>query len=148
MLSSQYFDSGLSFTSHARNIYSTEISQPSPVTQSFINTPGQKVSPLAVLQADPVCRALSPGIWSSLDLRRQQNLKKLKRNTGKRQNRELKRKDGDGTFLQVQWLRRRTSNAGGPGSIPTWRTRISHAMQQKNYQVIAKHKGNTFELQE
>lgn len=105
MLSSQYFDSGLSFTSHARNIYSTEISEPSPVTQSFINTPGQKVSPLAVLQADPVCRALSPGIWSSLDLRRQQNLKKLKRNTGKRQNRELKREDGDGTFLQVQWLR-------------------------------------------
>jgi len=68
----------------ARNIYSTEISQPSPVTQSCINTPWQKVSPLAVLQADPVCRALSPGTWASLDLRGQQKLKKLKRNTGKR----------------------------------------------------------------
>ena len=31
-------------------------------------------------------------------------------------------------FLAVQWLRLRTSNVGGFGSIPGWGTKIPHAI--------------------
>ena len=34
-----------------------------------------------------------------------------------------------GTSLAVQWLRPRTSTARDTGSIPDWRTKISHAVQ-------------------
>ena len=33
------------------------------------------------------------------------------------------------TFLVVQWLRLRASNAGAVGSIPSWGTKILHAEQ-------------------
>ena len=36
--------------------------------------------------------------------------------------------DGCGTSLAVQWLRLQASNAGGPDSVPGWRTR-SHVLK-------------------
>ena len=33
--------------------------------------------------------------------------------------------------MAVQWLRLRASNAGGPGSIPVWETKIPHAVWPK-----------------
>ena len=34
-----------------------------------------------------------------------------------------------GTSLAVQWLRLCTPNAGGPGSIPRWGTKVLHATE-------------------
>ena len=39
-----------------------------------------------------------------------------------------------GPSLGVQWLRLRVPNAGGPGSIPGWGTKILHAAWPKQKQ--------------
>ena len=38
---------------------------------------------------------------------------------------------GLGISLMVQWLRLCTSTAGGTGSIPSWETKIPHAVRPK-----------------
>ena len=40
---------------------------------------------------------------------------------------KIKKGEGYGTSLAVQWLRHRASNAGGKGSIPRGGTKIPHA---------------------
>ena len=50
-----------------------------------------------------------------------------------------------GTSLAVQWLRLHAPNAGGPGLIPGWGTKIPHAAQQglKN-KIMVIHSGWDF----
>ena len=43
-----------------------------------------------------------------------------------------------GTFLVVQWLRSWASTAWGIGSIPGWGTKILHAMQHDQKQILKK----------
>lgn len=42
------------------------------------------------------------------------------------------------TFLVVQWLRLRTSTAGGVGVIPGWGTKLSHTAWQKENSLAQK----------
>ena len=42
------------------------------------------------------------------------------------------------TFLVVQWLRLRASNAGAVGSIPSWGTKILHAEQYSQENKLKK----------
>lgn len=42
-----------------------------------------------------------------------------------------KTKQNHGTFLEVHWLRLCAPNAGGAGLIPSWVTKILHALAKK-----------------
>ena len=56
----------------------------------------------------------------------------------------LQQKLQTGTFLEVQWLRLHTPNAGGTGSIPGRGSKIPHAMRcgQKKKKAEASNKGH------
>ena len=51
-------------------------------------------------------------------------------------NKNTRNKGDNGNSLAVQWLRLRTSTAGGVGSFPGWGTRILHTMRHGQEIII------------
>lgn len=131
MLSSQYFDSGLSCTSHSqKHLFPTDFTALTSYTVLYKHTLAEG-EPSGSSVGWPCLQGTEPRNLGIIRLKRTTELEKAEEKYREEVDCELKRKDGDGTFLQVQWLRCWTSTGGGLGSIPTWGTRISHAIAKK-----------------